>query len=125
MLGLVFLKNGGYLLYKGYDRPYLQGLNIKNSITFFSEKKIFAVSLTFFLLSILCFVATCINSTYGKIAFLGSLPFAFLWFSIFFVVPIAVQYLLFFKMVRIEARYVRGFGFSLLLLLIVGILIIW
>lgn len=124
MLALVFLKNGGYMLYKGYDKPFLEKLNIKNSITKLSEKSIVIISLACFTLSITFFVLMCLNSEYFKIKSLGSLPIQFLFLLIFFIPPIAIQYLLFFKKIKVPARYMRGLGFLLLLILIMVILIL-
>ena len=123
MLALICLKNGGFMLYKGYDRPFLIKSKVRNSITRLSQKTIFITSAVFFSLSIILFVLLCLNYKYIHVNLFGYLPTNFLLLLILFIPPIVIQYLLFFKKINISARYMRVAGFVSLFLMIVVILL--
>ena len=123
MFALVFVKNGGYMLYKGYDKPFLIKRGVKNTTTLLSQKTTLIISAVFFILSILFFLLLCLNSIYSNIDILGSLPISFLWLLPFFIPPIIVSYLLFLKKIKISSRRLRVAGFILLLLLITAVLL--
>jgi len=114
MFALVFLKNGGYMLYKEYDRQFLMERGIKNSITVLPKMTVLVISAVFSALSIVLFAILCL---------FGPLPLGFLWLLPLFAPPILVNYLLFFKKIKISVRRMRAVGFSLLLLLIAIILL--
>ncbi len=124
MFALVFLKNGGYMLYKGYDRPHLIKSKIKNSITALPEKTTLIISACFFVASIVLFILMCLNSIYLRLGILGYLSIDFLALLILFIPPIIVQYLLFLNKIKIKPRYVRAAGLISLLLVIIIVLII-
>ena len=107
------------MLYKEYDRPFLEKSGIKNSITALSKKTTLIISAFFFVLSIIFFILLCLDSVYFRIDILGSLPVDFLWLLPLFAPPIIMQYFLFFKKIKIDTRYIRVAGLVLLLLLIV------
>jgi 4-hydroxybenzoate polyprenyltransferase len=114
LFALAFLKSGGYMLYKEYDRPFLMRSGVRNTITFFSTKSILLSSVIFFCFSILMFMIMC---------FERSLPLRFLWFLILFIPPILIQYLIFFKKITISAKYLRVAGLILLLILAVAVML--
>lgn len=124
IFALIFLKNGGYMLYKIHDKPFLIKSGISNSITFFSQKTILITSAIFFALSACSFAMLCLNSRYLKIWFLGALPINFLFLLLFFVPPILIQYLLIFEKIKINVRHARVVGFIFLLMLIVIVFLI-
>jgi len=124
MFALVFLKNGGYMLYKCYDRPFLIRAGIKNSITLLKQKTILVLSLVFFVCSIGLFILMCLNSLYLKAVVLGALPVSFLFLLIFFIPPIVIQYLLVLEIVKINPRYFRTAGFISMFIIIAFVFLI-
>lgn len=110
IFGLVFLKNGGYMLYKGFDRQFLISLNIKNSITALSKNALAIISGLFFSLSIISFALLCLNST---------LPSQFLILLVFFIPPIVTQYFLFFNKIKTGLAQMRLLGYALMFLIVI------
>lgn len=124
MFALVFLKNGGFMLYKGHDRDFLIKSGVKNFITRLSQKTIFITSAVFFFLSIVSFVMLCLNSAYFHIDILGYLPIGFLFLTPFFIPPIILQYFLFFKRMKTGLNSFRTAGLIAMFLLIIIILML-
>ncbi len=118
---LVFSKSAGYFLYKSLDYSYLSSKNIKNSITVSNKKAKVFISILLWALAFLSFVALCVNY-YFKIALLGALPPRFLLLIIFAIIPLAVIYLAFFNIVKIEIRKLRTLGYIYWLAIMIIIL---
>jgi len=118
VLGLVFAKSAGYLLYKDLDYKYQPAGRIKNSITILSRKTKVVISVLLWLLALLSFVFLCLNY-YFKIKILGFLPPKFLLLIPFAIPPIIIIYLLLFDKIKIAIKNLRLLGFVYFLLVII------
>lgn len=108
--GLIFSKSAGYFLYKSLDCPYLLNKNIKNSVTILSKKTKIITSIILWGVAFASFALLCFNS-YFKIGLLGILPPRFLLLAIFAIIPLAVIYLSFFNIIKVEVRKLRTLGY--------------
>ena len=119
ILALVFAKNGGYLLYKQADKPFLLSLQVKNTITVMKKKTLIIFSIFSWIVVFLSFLLLCLNARYIHLKVLGYLPEKFLILIPFAIPPLIVVYFYSFGRLKNNMRHLRILGFIYWLLVIV------
>ena len=122
LLALIFAKSGGYLLYKEFDREFLNSINVKNSITVLAKNASMPISMFFFVLAVLFFALTCFNGNLFYAPILGFLPRKFLWFLILIIPPLTISYLSAYNIIKADLLTLRRAGF---VFWIIAVIIIW
>jgi 4-hydroxybenzoate polyprenyltransferase len=120
---LVFAKTGGYLLYKEADRPFLEKLNIKNSITLFKKKDIILISVLCWIIAIFSFIFLCLNSEFFRIKFLGTLPMRFLILIPLMAPPLIAIYLSVLGKIKTKIKDLRAWGLVYWILVIIVVVL--
>jgi len=101
ILGLVFAKSSGYILYKELDNKYFKERGIKNSITILNRRAKIFLTIFLWLLSFWAYIV--LTAHYLTPSFFLLIPI--------FIPPIVFIYLLSFKKIKISVRKARFLGF--------------